>query len=162
MIYTYQNLSKIVFPVYQLPNDNWHVIDGLVYIDTELLDDRNMPASTLGGRRLQSPMGQFFRLRKGVGTIPQMLKFKHFIDSSGKLITYQKTKYHDLRYYKILKVILKDTSSLLWLEGISFPFELPRPPPHGLAYAGVLFLNGNPWLIYDFAHSWSKSTRRMV
>ena len=162
MIYTYRNLPQITWPLYRLPSDNWYKTDGLVYLDNQLLDDTNMPATTLGGRRLQSPMGDLFPLKKGIISIPAMLKHKHFIDFSGKLITYEKTKYQHLRYYKILKVQLKGISSLLWLEGISYPFEIPRPPPYGSAYAAVLFLNNSPWLIYDFTFDKGKSTKRMV
>jgi hypothetical protein len=73
-----------------------------------------------------------------------------------------KTKYSKLKHLRIIKVELKDTGSLVWLSGVSFPFALPRPPPHGAAYARVLYLNERPWLIYEFTREIGKDTRRMV
>lgn len=162
MIYTYRDIGKITFPIYRLPSDNWHRVDGLVMIDEFVLDDTNMPGDNIGMRRLLSPMKSLFPLKKGSYSIVDVLKFGHFIDFSGKTITYVKSKYSKLKYLRIYKVELKDTGSLVWLMGVSFPFVLPRPPPHGAAYARVLYLNDKPWLIYEFTREIGKDTRRMV
>jgi hypothetical protein len=163
MIYTYKDIPKIVFPIYRLFSDNWHTTDGLVYVDNIIVDDRNMPGDSLGLRRLQSSMGPFLTLRKGTSSISTMLiKYKHFIDSSGALITYEKTKYQHLKCFKIQKVELKDTASLIWLKDISTPFIRDRPPPPGAGYARVLYFNKTPWIIYDFTASISEDSRRMI
>jgi len=107
-------------------------------------------------------MSTLFPLKKGSFDIEYLLKHKHFIDSSGNVFTYEKTRFHALNYYKIKSVELKETGSLIWFYGISFPFELPRPPPERAAYASVLHFNSTPWLIYDFTYEKGKDTRRMV
>ena len=48
--------SKINFPVFSVHTDNVEFIDGILWIDNQVLDDKNMSGDTLGKRRLQSPM----------------------------------------------------------------------------------------------------------
>ena len=40
-----------------------------------------------------------------------------------------------LKYYSIEKVVRKETASVLWLKGISYPFAVPRPPLPEFAWA---------------------------
>lgn len=162
MLVTYKNLSRIKFPIYKLTSNGWYFRDGLVFFNGKVLDDRNMPGETLGQRRLLTPMKPLHKLRKMATSVPELLSFKHFIDFSGNLFTYEKTKYQALRYLKIKKVDLLGVSSLVWVDGVSYPFEVPRPPPYGSVYAGILFYEGIPWLIYDFSANARDPTRRMV
>ena len=48
--------DSINFPVFVVHTDNVELIDGILWIDNQVLDDRNMKGKTLGQRRLQSPM----------------------------------------------------------------------------------------------------------
>lgn len=162
MTYTYRNITNIKFPIYALPNDNWQCVDGLLFLDNQILDDTNVKGESLGLRRLKTPFKSLFPLKKGSMELQFLLKHKHFIDSHGTVFTYEKTRFHELNYYKIKSVELKETGSLVWFYGVSFPFELPRPPPDKAAYARILHLNKIPWLIYDFAFEKGKDTRRMV
>ena len=41
MVITYKNLHKLVFPVFLLDSGNWDTSDGLLFIDGEVLDDKN-------------------------------------------------------------------------------------------------------------------------
>ena len=162
MLYTYRDIPNIKFPVYKLSSDNWHKANGIVYIDNVPVDDRNIESESLGVRRLQTEVSPLYKLRKGTKSIVEMLNFKHFIDNSGRLITYEKTKYQYLKHFLITKVEPKDTASLIWLHNISQPFISDRPPPPGARYARVLHFDGTPWLIYDFTSSNGKDTRRMI
>ena len=47
--------NNIDFPVFVLHTDNIELIDGILWIDNQVLDDKNMSGKTLGIRRLQSP-----------------------------------------------------------------------------------------------------------
>ena len=145
-----------------LPTDNWYRADGILYLENEILDDTNIKSPNLGVRRLKTPMRPLYSLKRGSFDIEYLLKYKHFIDSAGNVFTYEKTRFHALKYYKIKSVERKETGSLVWFYGISFPFELPRPPPERAAYARVLHFNDTPWLIYDFAFEKGKDTRRML
>ena len=55
IILNYKTISRVEFPVFVLPSDNWEKLDGLFFVDGELIDDKNMPGQTLGIRRLQTP-----------------------------------------------------------------------------------------------------------
>jgi len=43
--------DKLEFPVFVLHTNNIELIDGLLFIDKEILDDTNMKGKTLGLRR---------------------------------------------------------------------------------------------------------------
>jgi hypothetical protein len=55
MVITYSKVNKIKFPVYVIPSGNWEKTDGLLFLEGELVDDKNMPGATLGIRRMQTP-----------------------------------------------------------------------------------------------------------
>ena len=74
MIVTYKILDRINFPVFILPSSNWDLTDGLLYLDGELVDDKNMPGKTLGQRRLQTPHKGLIPLRKSLDSLVGILK----------------------------------------------------------------------------------------
>ena len=110
MIYTYKSLLKLDFPLYILPHDNWSFADGLLFLDGQIVDDRNMEGSTLGKRRLQTAFRDLYPLRSQIVSFQGMLKqnVKTFIDSQGRPFIYEKTIRCILRYYKIRKTELLD------------------------------------------------------
>ena len=55
--------SKINFPVFSVHTDNVEFIDGILWIDNQVLDDKYMSGDTLGKRRLQSPMKSLYPLK---------------------------------------------------------------------------------------------------
>ena len=73
MIITYKTINKIKFPVFQLPNSNWSTQDGLMFIDREIVDDKNMRGETLGLRRIQSPF-TMMKLNRSVNNIIGIIK----------------------------------------------------------------------------------------
>ena len=164
MIVTYKEIKKIEFPVFILPNSNWELIDGLLLIDNQVVDDKNMPGASLGIRRLQTHFTELVPLRHSIDSLIGILKqsTKYFIDSKGTPFIYQKTMNSSLKYYKIRKVELKEKASVLWLKDVNSPFTIPRPPPRELTWAGVLHIGGLPWLLYEYSEEKLKDTRRKV
>lgn len=164
MIITYKEINKIQFPVFILPSGNWELVDGLLLIDNQIVDDKNMPGATLGIRRLQTHFTELVPLRHSIDSLIGILKqtTKYFIDSKGTPFIYQKTMNSSLKYYKIRKVELKEKASVLWLKDVNFPFTIPRPPPQETTWAGVLHIGGLPWLLYEYSEEKLKDTRRKV
>ena len=165
MIVTYQDIKKLTFPVFILPNSNWQLVDGLLLLDNIVLDDKNMPGATLGIRRLQTPFTEIVPLKHSIDSLIGILKQqnnKSFIDSKGTPFIYQKTRNATLKHYKIRKIEQKEVASILWLKGVKQPFTIPRPPPVGKTWAGVLHLGRWPWLLYEYSEEKSKDTRRKV
>ncbi|MGY8867503.1 MAG: hypothetical protein ACKVJK_18030, partial [Methylophagaceae bacterium] len=68
MVVTYSNLHKVEFPVFPIGSSNWTFTDGLLYLDNELLDDKNMSGKTLGARRIQTPFKSLYTLKKCIET----------------------------------------------------------------------------------------------
>jgi hypothetical protein len=164
MLITYKTIRRIDFPVFKLPTGNWQTVDGLVFLDTGLLDDRNMEGTTLGARRLQTHQDGLITLRKCITSHIGILKQNslYFIDNHGKTFIYEKTKMCPLKYYKIKKVEQKETGSLLWVRDVKTPFPIPRPPYDGMSWAGLLHLHGLPWLLYEYSEEKRKNSRRKI
>lgn len=85
-----------------------------------------------------------------------------YIDSAGKVFTYQKTKMCKLKYLKIKRVERKIVASVIWVHGVNFPFIVPRPPTENYMWAGILHLDELPWILYDFSKIKHKDSRRKV
>ena len=93
LIITYKDVQHVIFPVFQLPTSNWSCSDGLLFLDDQLLDDKNMSGETLGVRRLQSPFTNLFPLKRALINHIGILKQtgKNFIDSKGDPFINDKT-----------------------------------------------------------------------
>src|SRR6476469_3502926 len=115
---TYKDFHKIRFPIYPLPNSNWFSQDRVLFLDGQVVDEKNMPGDTLGIRRLQCGRRDLLPLRKAILDVPTLLshKGKTFIDSKGYPFIYTKTLSSKLTCYHIKRVDRKDTASLLWLD----------------------------------------------
>lgn len=164
MIITYKTVPKIDFPAFLLPSTNWDLADGLLFLDGQLLDDRNMPGATLGQRRLQSPFTELLPLHKSIDSHLGLIKNSSpaYIDAKGTPFLYEKTLFCKLIYHQIREVELKEICSILWVYGVKIPFTIPRPPKENHLWVGVLYLKGFPWLLYEYAEKKLKSTRRKV
>ena len=94
------------FPLYVVHTDEVMEADGILWIEDQVLDDKNMSGETLGKRRLQTPMKSLYPLRYMINDEIELIKHqgKFFIDSKGEFIIYEKTEKVQLKYHKILKV----------------------------------------------------------
>lgn len=164
MVVNFKLIHKVRFPVYVLDSGNWDKSDGILFIDGQVVDDRNMPGDTLGIRRVQTPYKNMYRLRHQIDDFRGLLKSssKHFIDSNGTPFIYDKQQFCKLKYYRIKNVVRRDEWSLLYLYGVKNPFVIPRPPAEGMLYAGVLHFHGLPWVLYEYAEESKKETRKKV
>lgn len=164
MVITLKGVRNVEFPVYILPHDDWSFSDGLMFMDGRVVDDRNMKGDTLGVRRLQTSYPAMFPLKRQIDSFNGLLKQnqKTFIDSKGRPFIYEKSTWCTLQYSRIKKKELRDEYCLLWLENTSTPFSVPRPPEASMAFAGVLYLSGLPWILYEYSDSRKKKTRRKV
>ena len=68
----------------------------------------------------------------------------------------------DLKYLLISKIRWNKTESILFVEDINFPFTIPRPPEPEMKYAGILYDQGYPWLLYEYCEFWKKDTKRKI
>lgn len=163
MIITYKTIKKIEFPVFVLPSDNWSLQDGLLFLDNEIIDDKNMPGKTLGIRRLQSPF-EMKSLNKSISSFVGILKQSKnaFIDSNGVPFIYHKTERCSLKYQKITKIVRRDVASLVYIKGCNSPFTVPRPPLPQMTWAGILHLHGLPWELYEYSEEFKKNTWRKI
>ena len=156
--------DKLEFPVFVLHTNNIELIDGLLFIDKEILDDTNMSGKTLGLRRLQTPMKGLYNLKYMLEDIPELLQHqgKFYIDSLGFYFEKRKNTKVSLKYHKILRVDKKNIVSMLWLKNCPFPFPLKRPLPENASWAGVLYRQGVPWILYNLSEEQKKDTWRKI
>jgi hypothetical protein len=164
MALTYSKLNRIKFPIYEMPSDNWSKADGLLFLDDKIVDDKNQSGDTLGLRRLQTPHRNLFELKKQYDNFSGLIKNadKCFIDTNGTPFTYEKTQWCTLKYHRIKNVSRKNDFSLLYLDGVKFPFVVPRPPADEIRYAGILYYGLHPWTLYEYSETSLKDTRRKV
>ena len=164
MVIGFRSIPKITFPVFLLYSENWEEYDGILFLDNKVLDDRNQEGKTLGARRMQTPHKNLQELKYMVEYPNGLLKqrTKYFIDNSGRPFIYEKTTMLPLKYLKISKVELKDTATLIRVKGYNAPFTVPRPPEVGFTWAGILHVQGLPWMLYEYSETKLKDTRRKV
>ena len=156
--------DRIQFPVFEIHTDNVEEIDGILWIDDQVLDDKNMSGETLGARRLETPMKSIYPLRYMIDDIIGVLKHrgKNFIDSNGYVFTYEKTDTLQIKYHKILRKVKKGVCAVVWLKDCPFAFTEKSPPPPEVTWAGVLYRNDIPWKIYNYSDKKEKDTWRKV
>ena len=95
-------MQEIYYPIFVIHTDNVEEIDGILWIEDQVLDDKNMKGKTLGERRLQTPMKSLYPLRYMIDNEIDMLKHrgKNFIDNLGNLVYNEKSKTGKLIYHK--------------------------------------------------------------
>lgn len=157
-------LQEIKFPIFAIRSESIKTIDGVVFADGKVLDNKNINRDTLGGRRLLNPLKNLYPLRRVYWDIEGLLNSKKyiFIDYEGNIFNYIKNKFHPLKFHKILKVIDKQTCSVLVLEGVQIKFTVKRPPPDGFEWAGIIYNHKDPWLLYCYSENFKKESRRKV
>jgi len=156
--------DKIIFPIFTLHTDEIMFVDGILWIENQVLDDTNMKGETLGIRRLQSPMTSIYPLKYMLKDIRAYLDHqgKYYIDTTGRFFRKIKTTKVKLKYHKILRVEKKDIASVLWVKDCPFPFTMDRPLAGSEAWAGLLYRKGLPWLLYDTSSKKMKDSWRKI
>ena len=156
--------DRIEFPVFTIHSDDVVLSDGLLWIENKVLDDTNMRGESLGVRRLQSPMKSIYPLKYMVKNTADLLRHqgKHYIDNTGFVFTKEKNTVSKLKYHKIIRIDKKNVVSLLWIKDCPFPFELERPLVEGETWAGMLYRNNIPWLLYSTSSKKEKDSWRKI
>lgn len=157
-----QVINYITFPVYKMPEEETYFIDGILFCNDLVIDDKNQLGETLGARRIQTP----HRVKKLSTTYSEFIDLikenpKSLIDSKGNIFHYKKTKYQKLKSFKIRKKELKETYTRVWLHRINFCFIVTQPPV-GKSWARILMLDDRPWLLYDFSEEKQADERRKI
>ena len=152
------------FPLYVVHTDEVMEADGILWIEDQVLDDKNMSGETLGKRRLQTPMKSLYPLRYMINDEIGLIKHqgKFFIDSKGEFIIYEKTEKVQLKYHKILKVERLRGRSIIKVKDIPFPFDVLRPTSSEEKWAGVLYRKGIPWKLYETVKERKNNTWRKI
>jgi hypothetical protein len=157
-------LNDIRFPVYVVHTDDVLTRDGLLWCDGKVIDDKNIEGKSLGERRLRSPIKHLYDLKYQIDDFGGLVKHRgrFYVDSNGKFFIYEKSKSAKLKYHLIGKLEHKDVATLMWIQGIPFPFELPRPPAMTMRYAGILYIDDKPSFVYDFSETLQKDSWRKI
>jgi hypothetical protein len=145
------------YPVYVIHGEP-EELDNMLWLEDQVIDDRNMLGKSLGIRRLQTPMKSIYPLKYQCDDEVAMLKHrgKHFVDSDGKYFYNEKLDTAPLKYHKIKKVIKKEVAAVVWIKDIPFPFAIARPPRVEQTWAGILYA------IWEFTEERKKDTWRKI
>lgn len=167
MLVTYRNFDDVKFPAFIIEEEGqWDKIDGLLLLNDRIVDDTNMPGDTLGLRRIQThtALEDLVPIYRAVYNPAGLIKqgSKSYIDSSGTPFFYKKTKYFQLKYYRIKDVERKGTHSIMRLYQVKKSFKLIRPPEPDRIWAGVLHIKGFPWILLDFSTIQKPTCRKMA
>ena len=157
-------LEDIRFPLYVVHSDEVMRRDGILWIDGAVIDDTNVDGQSIGERRLRTPLKNMYDLKHQIDNFGALIKHRgrFYVDSNGKFFIYEKSVKADLKYHLIGKVEVKELASLIWIQGIPFPFEVPRPPNRTELYAGILYINKRPAYLYELSTRKWKDTWRKI
>ena len=164
MSLNYRQLSLINFPVFSLPSPDIRMEEGKLMCSDLIIDNTNLDCETLGARRLQISQN-LCPLYSCYSTIQDLLLTKNnrvFIDNLGYPFEYNRTIIANIKYHIILKVLRKETATILKVQGVSFPVTVKRPPPPEASWAGMLYLKNRPWMLYDYGTYRCASKRRKI
>ena len=153
----------IKYPVYVIHGEP-EELDNMLWLNDQVIDDRNMLGETLGLRRLQTPMKSLYPLKYQCDDEVAMLKHrgKHFVDSKGLYFYNEKLETAPLKYHKLRIVKKKDVATVLWIKDVPFPFTVARPPKAEETWAGILYKKGIPYALWEYATERKKDTWRKI
>lgn len=160
----FNQISSIEFPVYVLHTDEVEEQDGLLFCDTQIVDDKNVKGATIGLRRLRTPHKKLYPLKYMLEDFRSLIQHRgeNYIDTRGKYFRYEKTTTASLKSIKIKKVEQKRVATIVWLEGVPFPYRVKRPPGERAKFAQVLMVNKRPSILWSFSEEEQKITWRKI
>lgn len=167
------NLSRIVFPVFQLEKIRPAVVDGVVFYSGQsrdwVVDDTTVPQATLGRRRLLikgRENTKLYRLNNAiyfVGDLIKLTKGSHYyIDSTGYIFNYKKSRIVPLVYLPIEEIIpINSGGAIVSVKGIPQRFKCLYMPRF-VKYAGLLKISSVEYILYGLYEVRHKDTRRKI
>jgi len=161
--------SDINFPIFVITPNYKRIWDefNVKYIETEsgtyVLDNMNMTGDTLGERRLQIRNSLRYIPRKAYYNITQLIKSnnKTYIDNTGCVFTYKKTRMVPLKYYKVMDVVSTEEGCILLIKGINFRIRTHCREAYNINYVGLLIVANN-YILYDTSEVKKKDTIRKI
>lgn len=175
------NLQEIVFPVFRLSEEKPITEDGVsLYmshketpegesiVKVRVVDDPKLPQPTLGLRRakLAAEKVELFRISKAIFFLGDLIKLAKtttwFIDNSGRIFNYRKTKRAKLSFHKLHNVIkIPSGGAIVEVEGMHTRFKCLFAPDIDTRYAGIL-TTGMGHILYGFYSEKLHDTYRMI
>lgn len=162
-------LGNLLYPVFPLrqynklyKEDNAIIIE-TVY-NTYILDDKNLKGNTLGERRLRIAKDYRYPLSKPLFSLEEVMrsKAKKFIDSSGFITSYTKSKFYKITCKEILSVDkIGGYTNILDIKGIGLIAYESFKDISDPKYCLIVKL-GIGYLVYGFTDEKVKDFRRKL
>jgi hypothetical protein len=162
------SLNSIRFPIYRIRkhskmwNDN-----NVIHIDTfkgsYILDNRNLPGNFLNRRRSLKGK-EAYPLYKPIMTHRQLILDKkhesgHYVDSTGGMFTYNRSRFVPLTYRDILNKEYVDNEIIITAKDLPCKFIVPNTHRNVMGkYLGVLELDGG-YMLYNLLKDKRKNSR---
>lgn len=165
----HKTFSDIEFPIFTITPTYKRIWDefGVKYIETDsgtyILDNKNMKGDNLGERRLRIKNGSRYIPRKVYHSITQLIKSnnKTYIDNTGSVFTYRKTRNVPLRYYKVMDVVHREEGCILLIKNINFKLRVSCKDAYDIKYIGLLNTDTG-YILYDTSDEKKKDTTRKI
>ena len=175
-------LQEIVWPAYRLSEKPPSFTEGITYFHTEymddsrdttvnmrVVDDKSIDQPSLGRRRLvlsQDDKVKLYPINAAIYFVADLIKLAKsttwFIDSSGTLFQYQKTRRARVIVRRITKVLpTEGLGAVIELEGIAHRFKTVFKPDADAEYAAVLQC-GLSYIFYGLYRDKPNESWRMV
>ena len=168
-------LNEIDWPIYKLGSTRPLVEDGVVFYHhttsngsvIEIVDDKSIGGKNLATRRMKLAFQnvKLFRIKFALFFVADLIKLAKpgvwFIDSSGKIFQYTKSKFVPLVFKKISNIIKDVGCYLIEIEGSPIRYKVLYPPTEVQKYAGLLVL-GMGLIIYGFYEELHTTTYRKI
>jgi hypothetical protein len=170
------DLSKIQFPIYPVNIETIKYEEGLKLIfqhnKFKVLDDTSREGN-LARRRMQYELDTSVFMKRPLAKLINPIfrysdmfqflkKYRHFMDSNGKIFEYTLTKFVPLIYYKIKKFVEIPTGYYIELYGVHCRFYLNRVPKLEEHYAGLLKVDNRGYVLYELTDKHKPTTRRKI
>ena len=169
-------LQEICWPVYKLGNTRPLTEDGVVFYHhdsktgpvIEIVDDTSIKGPSLAVRRMKLGLGgnvKLYKIKFALFYIADLIKLAKpnvwFIDSTGKVFQYTKSKFVPLVFKKVTNVIRDVSCYLIEVEGGQARYKVLYPPTSSQKYAGLLVL-GKGYILYGFYEEAHDTTYRKI
>jgi hypothetical protein len=171
-------LETINWPVFKLGSKEPKQNTGIIYYINEtfdknnnlitnikIIDDKNIQAPTLGLRRLNINKNKLQKISTAIYTLQDLIKLATksmwFIDNSGVIFKYLKSRRAKLQIFKIKQVLpVNGIGCVLEVEGFAERFK-SLLVPKGEKYAAILQYNGKN-LLYGLSNEKIKASWKLI
>ena len=168
--------EEICWPVYSLGSINPQEENGVLFIRyieedklvTKIIDDKSIEGGSLAKRRLIlsfNPSIHLFKIKYSLFFLGDLIKMsktsRWFIDSSGELFKYKKSRMAPLICKKITRVMKGLGNSFIEVEGRVQRFPILFHPKPEEKYAGLLKINNGYQLYGIYKEPFDNTVRKI-